>query len=117
MSYPLTDETAIYALIFWIIGTDGSTSFKERQAAQRVLDTMQFGSEEEMHQAHNEFGALSTQNLNSMYNDAINYVKRNHSDTRKKFIYQLLETIASSSGNINKHEQNSLDKVKNEWGL
>ncbi len=117
MSYPLTDETAIYAIIFWMIGTDGSTSFKERQAAQRVLDRMEFGSENEMHQAHNEFGALATDDLNKMYDKAIDYIKRNFGDDKKLFIYQLLKTIAGSSGEINRHEQNSLDKVKNEWGL
>ncbi|MFA5668879.1 MAG: hypothetical protein WC967_06525 [Balneolaceae bacterium] len=117
MSYPLTDETATYVLIFWIVGADGSTSFKEQKTAQRVLDTLGYDTGKNLQTTHSSLGAMSTKHLEELIEGAISYINRNFTDDKKRFTYQLLETIAMSSGGINKHEQQNLDRIKSRFGI
>lgn len=117
MSYPLTDETATYALIFFIVGADGSTSFQEQKAAQQALDSLGFDTKKNLQTAHSHFSAMSTQHLKELIEGAISYAKRNFSDDKKRFTYQVLKTISMSSGGINKLEQKNLDRLKSEFGI
>lgn len=115
-NFPLTDETAIDVLIFWIESTDGAISYDEDKTVQRVLENMEY-SMTTFRSTMSHLGALSTDGLHEVEEDALNYVKKNFTDDGKKLTYHLLEAIANSSGKINADSQKKLDLVKGELGL
>ena len=115
-NFSLTDETAIDVLIFWIESSDGAISYQEDQAVKRVLENMEY-SMSTFRETMSHIGALSTEGLEEVEEDAINYVKKNFSDEGKKLSYSLLEAIAGSDGKIQSDAQKKLTHLKKELGL
>ncbi len=115
MSYSLTDETSIDTLIFWIESSDGSISYEEQKAVQRILDNMRYDMST-FQNTLSHISAMSTEHLQELIEEAISHVKRNFSDDGKRLTYQLLETIAGSNGDISKAEQEKLTRLKSEFG-
>ena len=70
MSYSLTDETSIDTLIFWIESSDGSISYAEQKAVKRVLENMNYDMST-YHKTLSHIGAMSTENVSEMVEDAI----------------------------------------------
>ncbi len=116
MSYSLTDETSIDTLIFWIESSDGSISYKEQQAVKRVLEHMNYDMST-YQKTLSHIGAMSTDHVTEMVEDAISHIKSNFSDDGKKLTYQLLENIAACDGSITSKEQEKLTKIKEEFGI
>jgi len=114
--YPLTDETSIDVLIFWIESADGSISYAEQAAVKRVLENMKYDMST-YHHTMSHIGAMSTQNIESVVNDAITHIKSNFSDEGQKLVYSLLDAIASCDTRITDTEQEKLKKIKNEFGV
>ena len=116
MSYSLTDETSIDTLIFWILGSDGSISYAEQNAVKRVLDNMKYDMAT-YQTTLTHIGAMSTENVGKMVNEAISHIKRAFSDDGKKLTYQLLENIANCDGKLTEKERQKLQTIKFELGL
>lgn len=115
-TYPLTDETSIDVLIFWIESTDGNISFSEQDTVKRVLSNMDY-TLETYHKTLNQIAAMSTANVEKLIDEALVYVRSNFSDSDKKLTYSLLETIAHCEGKISKAQQEKLILLKKEIGL
>lgn len=115
-TYALNDETAIDVLIFWIESTDGSISFAEQDAVKRVLSTMNY-TLDTFHKTLSSIGAMSTQNVQQLVDEAIVYIRSNFSDDGKKLTYSLLDTIANCEKKPNAEQQAKFDRLKSELGL
>ncbi len=115
-SYALTDETAIDVLIFWIESTDGSISFTEQDAVKRVLSNMNY-TMQTYHKTMSQIGAMSTNNVKEMVEEAIVYIRANFSDDGQKLTYSLLDTIAHCEGSASNSITNKLERLKKEWGV
>lgn len=115
-SYPLTDETAIDVLLFWIESTDGSISFAEQDAVKRVLSNMQY-TLSTYHKTLSQIGAMSTQNMLDLVEEAIVYIRSNFSDDGKMLTYSLLDTIANCEGEISSTQKAKFDRLKKEFGV
>ena len=115
-NYPLTDETSIDVLIFWLESTDGNISFSEQDAVKRVLSNMNY-TLETYHKTLNQIAAMSTSHVEELFEEALVYVRSNFSDSNKKLTYSLLETIAHCEKKISKLQQEKLIKLKKEIGL
>ncbi len=115
-SYALTDETAIDALIFWIESTDGSISFAEQDAVKRVLEDMNY-TMKTYHRTMSQIGAMSTNNVEQLIEQAIVYIRSNFSDDGQRLTYSLLDTIAHCEGNPKKDLKEKLERLKKEWGV
>lgn len=115
-SYALTDETAIDVLLFWIESTDGSISFAEQDAVKRVLSNMQY-TLDTYNKTLSQIGAMSTENVKGLVEEAIVYVRSNFSDDGKKLTYSLLDTIANCEGKISTDQQAKFERLKKELGV
>lgn len=115
-TYPLTDETSIDVLIFWIQSADGSISFKEEETVKRVLDNMNYDLST-YHKTLSHLGALSTSNLYEAVKSAVDHIKQNFSDDGQKMVYNLLDAIASCDSKIKSNEQKKLDEIRSEFGF
>lgn len=115
-SFSLTDETAIDVLIFWIESSDGAISYDEKKAVQDVLSNMNY-TMDTYHDTISHLGALSTEHLREVEEEAIQYVKKHFSDDGKKLTYQLLYSVASSDGSPSAVEKEKLKKLNEEFGL
>lgn len=114
--FSLTDETAIDVLIFWIESSDGTISYEEDEAVKRILSNMEY-SMKTFRETLSHLGALSTEGLHEVEEDAINYIKSNFSDDGKKLTYNLLETVAATEGGISDEAREKLDELKGQLGL
>ncbi len=115
-TYALTDETSIDTLIFWIESSDGSISYYEEVTIKRILDNMQYDMTT-YHQTLSQIGAMSTEHVKEMVEQAIDHIKRSFSDDRRQLIYSLLEAIAACDGKISDAEQSKLESIKSELGV
>lgn len=115
-SYALTDETAIDVLLFWIESTDGSISFAEQDAVKRVLSNMQY-TLDTYHKTMSQIGAMSTDNVNQLIEEAIVYIRSNFSDDGKKLTYSLLDTIANCEGKVSLAQNAKFDRLRKEFGV
>lgn len=115
-SYALTDETAIDVLIFWIESTDGSISYREQAAVKRVLENMNYNMAT-YHQTLSHIGAMSTQHVKDVVEEAILYVKSNFSDDGKKLVFSLLDTIATCENKKDNATEAKIKRLKDEFGL
>lgn len=115
-TFSLTDETAIDVLIFWIESSDGAISFEEESAVKRVMDNMHYDMKT-YRKTLSHLNALSTEGIQEVEKDAVEYVQRNFSDRRRQLSYQLLESIATSDNKVHEDEQKKLDTLKEAWGL
>ncbi|MBO6523092.1 MAG: hypothetical protein JJ971_04640 [Balneolaceae bacterium] len=115
-SYALTDETAIDILIFWIASTDGSISFAEQGAVKRVLENMNY-TMNTYHKTMSQIGAMSTDHVKKMIEEAIVYIRSNFSDDGQRLTYSLLDTIAHCEGGPKKDLNEKLERLKKEWGV
>lgn len=115
-TFPLTDETAINVLIFFVGGSDGSTSYEEQEAVKRALNNMEY-SMKTYRETLSHLGALSTEDLHKVEDEAIRYANTNFSQKAKKLVFTLLEAIADSEGGISKEEQKKLDIIKSRIGV
>lgn len=115
-TYTLTDETAIDVLIFWIQSADGSISFKEQEAVQRILANMNYDLST-YNQTLSHISAMSTEHLFQIAEEAMDYIKSNFSDRGQQLVYSLLDAIANSDGKINDEEEKKLAKIKSEFGV
>tara|TARA_R110000868_G_scaffold408293_7_gene691066 strand:+ start:14866 stop:15219 length:354 start_codon:yes stop_codon:yes gene_type:complete len=115
-SYALTDEMAIDVLIFWIESTDGSISFSEQDAVKRVLTNMNY-TLDTYHKTLNQIGAMSTDHVQELVNEAIVYIRSNFSDDGKKLTYSLLDTIANCEGKMSAKQTAKFDRLKKEFGV
>ncbi len=116
MSYSLTDETSIDALIFWIESSDGSISYEEQKAVKRILDNMHYDMST-FQNTISHIGGMSTEHLHELIEEAISHIKGTFSDEGKRLTYQLLETIAGSNGDISTAEHEKLNRLKSEFGV
>lgn len=114
-TYSLTDETSIDVLIFWIESADGSISFTEQAAVKRVLENMKYDMST-YHQTMSHIGAMSSDHITTVVEEAITYIKSNFSDDGKQTVLNLLDAIASCDAKINADEQEKLDHIKSEFG-
>lgn len=110
------DELAIDTLIFWIESTDGAISFKEAETVKRVLSTMDYDFDT-YRKTLNQIGALSTQKMKVMIEEAIDYVQHNFSDDKKKLTYALLDSIAHCDGSVSGEQKKRMDRLKGEFGV
>ncbi len=115
-TYSLTDETSIDVLIFWIQSADGSISFKEEETVKRVLANMNYDLST-YHKTLSNLGALSTENLNTIAEEAIDHIKTNFSDDGQKMVFNLLDAIASCDSKVKMNEQKKLDDIRSEFGF
>lgn len=115
-SYALTDETAIDVLIFWIESTDGSISFAEQDAVKRVLSNMNY-TMKTYHKTMGQIGAMSTDHVKQLIEEAIVYIRSNFSDDGQRLTYSLLDTIAHCEGSSSRDLNTKLDRLKKEWGV
>ena len=115
-TYTLTDETAIDVLIFWIESADGSISYSEIGAVERVLDQMKYDMST-FNDTLGHISAMSTEHLHEVADEAIDYIKTNFSDRGQQLVYSLLEAIAASDGKIISTEETKLKKIKEEFGV
>lgn len=111
-SFELTDEKAIDVLIFYIIGADGSIDYEETEAVDRVLEDLDYDPQEYYHDTLLHINGLSTEHTNDLIDDATKWVCKNFDKEKRKLIFVLLESLASTDGEINKSEQEKLDKLK-----
>lgn len=116
MSYSLTDETSIDTLIFWIESSDGAISYEEQKAVKRILEHMNYDMST-YQKTLSHIGAMSTESLSEMVEEAITHIKSNFSDDGKKLTYQLLENIAAVGGSISDEAQEKLSRIKKEFGI
>lgn len=112
----LNEEMALDTLIFWIESTDGAISFKENETVKRVLDTMDYDFDT-YRKTLTQIGALSTEKMKVMIEEAIDYVKQNFTDEKKKLSYALLDSIAHCDGALSKEQEQRMDRLKGEFGL
>lgn len=115
-TYALTDETAIDVLIFWIESTDGSISYREQVAVKRVLENMNYDMST-YHQTMSHIGAMSTENVKKVVEEAISYVKSNFSDDGKRLVFSLLDTIATCENKIEASQTEKINRLKDEFAL
>ena len=115
-TYSLNDETSIDVLIFWIESADGSISYEEKKAIQRILENMKYDMST-YHQTLSHISAMSTAHMHEIVDEAIAYIKKNFSDDGKKLVYNLLDTVASCDKKVSAAEQKKLDHLKSEFGL
>lgn len=115
-TYALNDETSIDTLIFWIESSDGSISYAEQKTVQRILENMNYDMST-YHKTLSQIGAMATDDVSVMVDDAIDHIKSSFSDDGKKLTYSLLEAIASCDGKILDAERKKLDSIKNELGI
>lgn len=115
-TYALTDETAIDVLIFWIESTDGSISYREQAAVKRVIENMNYNMTT-YHQTMSHIGAMSTENVNLVVEEAISYVKSNFSDDGKRLVFSLLDTIATCENKVNAALSSKIERLKDEFAL
>lgn len=115
MPFILTDETAADILIFWMESSDGSISYWEDEAVKEVLAgmdyTMQTYRDTLVH-----LGALSTERLNKLIEEARAYAAEKYTPEQKKRLIHLLEVI-SDSDDKGKIEKNKLQQLREEFGL
>lgn len=114
--YTLTDETSIDVLIFWIESADGSISYSEQDAVQRVLDHMNYDMST-FSDTLSHISAMSTEHVHQIAQDAIDHIKSSFSDEGQKLVYSLLEAIAMSDGKISSAEKEKLTEIKSEFGV
>jgi hypothetical protein len=62
-------------------------------------------------------GSLSTDKLDDLVDDAIQYGKDNYSKHDKQKTMSLLHAIAMSDDKVTEGEQEKLDRIKNEFGV
>ncbi len=115
-SYALTDETAIDVLIFWIESTDGSISFAEQDAVKRVLSNMNY-TLDTYHKTLSQIGAMSTDHVQEMVEEAIVYIRSNFSDDGKKLTYSLLDAIANCEKKLSSAQLAKFERLRNELGV
>ena len=115
-TYALTDETAIDVLIFCIESTNGSISFEEQEAVKRVLSDMKYKMKT-YHQTVSHIGAMSTEHLKEVIEEAIAYVRSNFSDDGKKLTYSLLDSVAHSDGDLTSDQKEKFERLKKEFGI
>lgn len=115
-TYSLTDETSIDVLIFWIESADGSISYTEQSAVKRVLENMKYDMST-YHQTMSHIGAMSSENIKNVVNDAIDHIKSNFSDEGQQLVYNLLDTIANCDAKVGTREQEKLAHIKSEFGV
>lgn len=115
-SYALTDETAIDVLIFWIESTDGSISYAEQEAVKRILTNMNYDMKT-YHKTLSHIGAMSTEHVNTLIDEALDYVKSNFSDDGQRNTYSLLDAVAHCEGPVSDNQKEKLAKIKSELGV
>lgn len=115
-SYALTDETAIDVLIFWIESTDGTISYAEQKAVKRVLENMNYDMRT-YHKTLSSIGAMSNENVKTLIDEAISYVKSNFSDDGQRLTYSLLDAIAHCEGKASEAQNKKLARIKSEFGI
>ncbi|GAB5410626.1 MAG: hypothetical protein BalsKO_29910 [Balneolaceae bacterium] len=115
-SYPLTDETAIDVLLFWIESTDGSISFAEQDAVKRVLSNMQY-TLDTYQKTLSQIGGMSTDHVKELVEEAIVYIRSNFSDDGKKLTFSLLDTVANCEGKTSSAQEAKFERLRKEFGV
>ena len=117
MSFELNDEKATDVLIWWVEGADGSIDYSEEQAVKRVLEDMDYSLETYYQETLMHIGALSTEHMEELIENAVEWGKEHFDDNRKKLTLALLENIASANGDITDEQREKLDKIENSFGV
>jgi Glu-tRNA(Gln) amidotransferase subunit E-like FAD-binding protein len=111
----LNEETAIDIIIFWVECTDGSISYSELESVQRILSDMDY-SMENYHQTFSYINSLSTDNVNALIEEVIQYIKDNFSEDGKRLTLLLAQAVAGADGHVKSNEQKKLDRLKALFG-
>jgi len=114
-SIELNDEKAIDVLIFYVIGADGHIEYDEEQAAKRLLEALDYDPESYYRETVLHISGLSTEHTNELIDDAIDYICEHFDSERRKYMFALLENLASSDGHISSNEKEKLDNLKDHF--
>lgn len=117
MSFNFTDEKAIDVLIWWVEGSDGSIDYSEEQAVKDVLDDMDYSLETFYQETLQHIGALGTDDLKGLVDEAIVWGKENFDDHKKQVTLALLKVIAESDGDITSGQEEKLNRIAGEFGV
>lgn len=117
MTFKLNHEKATDVLLWWVEGADGSIDYREEEAVANILEEMDYSLETFYQETFSYIGALSTEHIKDLVDDAVEWADEHFSDQRKKLTIILLERVASCTGEITKEQREKIDRVKKQFGM
>lgn len=117
MSFELSDEKAIDVLIWWVEGADGSIDYSEEQTVKEALADMDYSLETYYQETLEYIGALGTDQLDDLVNQAVDWGSNNFDHHKKQVTLALLYAVAECNGDVTSAQQEKLDQVQDAFGI
>jgi tellurite resistance protein len=116
-SFEMGPESVIDVLIYWIAGADGHIEYDETESVKEALDTLSYDPEDYFHDTMTHINGLSTESINELIENAIDWAKEHFDHHKMQSTVALLEYVAESDDKISKSEQEKIDRLRDEFGL
>lgn len=98
MSLDLNNEKATGIIIWWIEGSDGAIAPEEEEAIEEKFDEMNYSVEEYRSETKMFISGLSTDRMEEVVDETIQWAAENFSEQRKQQTLELLKTISECDG-------------------